>query len=676
MSIEEKAKAEAKKLIAEVSQLQAKARSQTQASQVETQRLMMEINKLQAAAVKERNSDKARQAQAETQRLMNDRLAHLTERQQNTREQLDRLLQAKQKYDLAFKNNTVEIDFKDAQLHQQLLLMIKKKKDEYIQGNKDIEELKLQAQTQSVALDAILKIQKEEKAAASQTPVATKAKETISVAERAKAEAEKLIKEVTKSTRVSDTTTKAQEVSKMIEEINRLQMSADQGTLSDSEAKQLEDRVKKIEEKQKDAREQINQLTQAKIKYELALAKSVEERSKESARREQDEKLRTELNSLIRAKEDEQRKLLDELEMIRMRSEQEAALLKAQRDAARALAEQQAETDRLNKESRKRGLSKNKMIAGVVLLVLTIGGGIAAFFMGPKMNELVGRQKTDTAQTTPATSEKSTKKADKPEKVEKVEKTDPETPKAIAVKPVRTFRDKLSSGGRAPDMVQLPAGTFWMGVSNTQPFGDERPQFEASLESFSIGKNEVTVEEYRAFINATGRKMPEGNEQANHPVVNVTWEDANAYTDWLSKESGAQYRLPSEREWEYAARSGTVTVYPWGDELGSNHANCNGCGSQWDGQQVAPVGSFAGNAFGLHDMIGNVLEWTRTCYRPNYEGAPATGQDWEGGNCAQRMVRGSAFNTYPKETRVTKRKYLTPKSYSNNLGFRVTRVNS
>lgn len=672
MSIEEKAKAEAKKLIAEVSQLQAKARSQTQASQMETQRLMMEINKLQAAAVKERNSDKARQAQAETQRLMNDRLTHLTDRQQNTRDQLDRLLQAKQKYDLAFKNNNVEIDFKDAQLHQQLLLMIKKKKDEYIQGNKEIEELKLQAQTQSIALDAILKIQQEKNQAA---PL-PKAKENASVAERAKAEAEKLIKEVTKSNRVSDTATKAQEVSKMIEEISRLQMSADQGTLSDSEAKQLEDRVKKIEEKQKDAREQINQLTQAKIKYELALAKSVEERSKESARREQDEKLRSELNSLIKAKEDEQRKLLEELETIRMRSEQEAALLKAQRDAARALAEQQAEIDKLNKEQRKRGLSKNKMIAGAVLLVLTIGGGVAAFFMGPKMNEWSGRQKTDTTQTAHAPPEKTTKKAEKPEKVEKVEKTEPEAPKAIAVKPVRTFRDKLSGGGRAPDMVQLPAGTFWMGVPNTQPFGDERPQFEVSLESFSIGKNEVTVEEYRAFTNATSRKMPEGNEQSNYPVVNVTWEDANAYADWLSKESGAQYRLPSEREWEYAARAGTLTIYPWGDELGSNRANCNGCGSQWDGQQVAPVGSFAGNAFGLYDMIGNVLEWTRTCYRPNYEGAPASGQDWEGGNCAQRMVRGSAFNTYPKETRVTKRKFLTPKSYSNNLGFRVARVNS
>lgn len=681
MSIEEKAKAEAKKLIAEVSQLQAKARSQTQASQVETQRLMMEINKLQAAAVKERSSEKARQAQTETKRLMSEQLSNLMSRQQNTREQLDRLLQAKQKYDFAIKNNNADADSKDVQLHQQLLLMIKKKKDEFVQCNKEIEELKLQAQKQSVSLDDIFKSQRENAAniANAQTAASPKPKEnnTVSVAERAKAEAEKLIKEVTKSNRVSDTATKAQEVSKMIEEISRLQMSADQGTLSEHEAKQLEDRVKKIEEKQKDAREQINQLTQAKIKYELALAKSVEERTKENARREQDEKLRNELNSLIKTKEDEQRKLLEELETIRLRSEQEAALLKTQRDAARALAEQQAETDKLDKAGRKRGLSKNKMMLGVALLVMTIGGGVAAFFMVPKVNEWSGsRQKNDTTQTAHASTEKVEKSTKKVEKAEKPEKIESEGPKAIAVKAVRTFRDKLNGGGRAPEMVQLPAGSFWMGVPSTQPYGDERPQFEVTLESFSIGKYEVTVEEYRAFANATGRKIPDGGEQANHPVINVTWEDANAYTDWLSKETGAQYRLPSEREWEYAARAGTITAYPWGDELGSNHANCNGCGSQWDGQQIAPVGSFAANAFGLHDMVGNVLEWTRTCYRPSYEGAPTTGQDWEGGNCAQRMVRSSAFNTYPKETRVTKRKFLTPKSYSNNLGFRVTRVNS
>jgi formylglycine-generating enzyme required for sulfatase activity len=674
VSIEEKAKSEAKKLIAEVSQLQAKARTQTQASQVETQRIVLEINKLQTAAVKERSSEKARQAQAETKRLMAEQHAHLTSRQQNIREQLDRLLQAKQKYEFAIKGDPSNVDPKDTQLHQQLLLMIKKKKEEFVQGNKDIEELKLQAQKQSVSLDDIFKSQRENAAnLANAAPQVAKPKEAgVSVAERAKAEAEKLIKEVTKTNHVSATATKAQEVSKMIEEISRLQMSAEQGTLTEHESKQLEDRVKKIEEKQKDARDQINQLTQAKIKYELALAKSVEERSKESARREQDEKLRGELNTLIKNKEDEQRKLLEELETIRLRSEQEASLLKAQRDAARALAEQQAQTDQANKALRKRGLSKNKMMLGVVLLVMTMGGGVAAFLMGPKINEWTNpnRQKNDA----PQTDQVSTEKPDK--SIAKIEKTEPETPKKVAVKAVRTFRDKLNSGGRAPEMVQLPAGTFWMGVPSTQPHGDERPQFEVTLESFSIGKYEVTVEEYRVFANTTGRKIPEGSEQANHPVINVTWEDANAYTDWLSKESGAQYRLPSEREWEYAAKAGTVTTYPWGDALGSNHANCNGCGSQWDGQQIAPVGSFAANAFGLHDMIGNVLEWTRTCYRPSYEGAPASGQDWEGGNCAQRMVRSSGFNTYPKETRVTKRKFLTPKSYSNNLGFRVTRVNS
>ena len=108
-------------------------------------------------------------------------------------------------------------------------------------------------------------------------------------------------------------------------------------------------------------------------------------------------------------------------------------------------------------------------------------------------------------------------------------------------------------------------------------------------------------------------------------MINVSWDDAQSYVAWLSRMTGKTYRLLSEAEYEYAARAGTQTVYPWGDDIGKNNANCDGCGSRWDGKQTAPVGSFAANAFGLYDMVGNVWEWAEDCYHDSYNGAPADG---------------------------------------------------
>ena len=108
-------------------------------------------------------------------------------------------------------------------------------------------------------------------------------------------------------------------------------------------------------------------------------------------------------------------------------------------------------------------------------------------------------------------------------------------------------------------------------------------------------------------------------------LINVSWYDAAAYAAWLSSQTGDRYRLPSEAEWEYAARAGTETVYSWGNDIGDNRANCDGCPSQWDEFKTAPVGSFAANAWGVHDMHGNVWEWVRDCWNRGYEGAPADG---------------------------------------------------
>jgi formylglycine-generating enzyme required for sulfatase activity len=154
-------------------------------------------------------------------------------------------------------------------------------------------------------------------------------------------------------------------------------------------------------------------------------------------------------------------------------------------------------------------------------------------------------------------------------------------------------------------------------------------------------------------------------------VINVSWDDAQAYVKWLSGITGKPYRLLSEAEYEYAARAGTETQYPWGDDIklyGTPMANCAGCGSQWDNKQTAPVGSFAANPFGLYDMVGNVWEWTEDCWNESYQGAPADGSPF------RRVVRGGSWDYYPVYLRSADR-FWVPSGYRIiNLGFRVART--
>jgi formylglycine-generating enzyme required for sulfatase activity len=143
---------------------------------------------------------------------------------------------------------------------------------------------------------------------------------------------------------------------------------------------------------------------------------------------------------------------------------------------------------------------------------------------------------------------------------------------------------------------------------------------------------------------------------------------------WLSRITGKTYRLLSEAEWEYAARAGSDTAYPWGSEIGEGNANCRGCGSQWDGKQAAPVGQFPANAFGLHDMLGNVWEWVEDCYHVIYYQAPTDGSAWNTGNCEGRVFRGGSWNDDPVSLRSAKRYGGTPGYRFNNVGFRVGRT--
>ncbi len=254
-----------------------------------------------------------------------------------------------------------------------------------------------------------------------------------------------------------------------------------------------------------------------------------------------------------------------------------------------------------------------------------------------------------------------------------------------------------------PEMVRIEPGKFLMGspTSHSDGHDSERPQREVTINyAFEIGKYEVTFDEYDAFANATERQLPsdEGWGRGKQPVINVSFNDAQDYVNWLSKQTGKKYRLPSEAEWEYAARAGTKSRYWWGDEIGHNNANCDGCRSYWDDKQTAPVSSFGANAFGLYNTAGNVGEWVEDCWHDNYRNAPTNGSAWkksDNGYCGKRVIRGGSWDKTPKDLRSTYRyghsteyeieiysgtidgepiyNYETIESRENYLGFRIAR---
>jgi formylglycine-generating enzyme required for sulfatase activity len=267
------------------------------------------------------------------------------------------------------------------------------------------------------------------------------------------------------------------------------------------------------------------------------------------------------------------------------------------------------------------------------------------------------------------------------------------------VTPLKTAQENALKAGDSfkecsdcPEMVVLPAGNFTMGGPSPKDFDNTRPQHAVTFSKpFAVSKYEVTFAEFDFCAVASHGNCPsnifdEGWGRGQQPVINVGWQDAKKYVEWLSRLTNKPYRLLSEAEYEYAARAGSTTAYPWGDDIGRSNANCDNCGSRWDGKQAAPVGSFAPNNFGLYDMLGNVEEWLEDCWHENYVGAPTDGSAWV------LAVRGTAgsYETYcPQSSRAARGggfyhdAYWLRSAYrgsnwsgqrSNYLGFRVART--
>ena len=224
----------------------------------------------------------------------------------------------------------------------------------------------------------------------------------------------------------------------------------------------------------------------------------------------------------------------------------------------------------------------------------------------------------------------------------------------------------------AGDMVAIPGGTFRMGGGGDK---DERPVHSVTIPAFKLGKHEVTFAQWDACVADGGcggyRPGDRGWGRGNRPVIYVSWDDVQGFIRWLNAKTGSNFRLPTEAEWEYAARAGSTTKYSWGNSIGSNRVNCEGCGSRWDDDRTAPVGSFSANAWGLHDLHGNVWEWVQDCWNESYRGAPTNGRAWTSGDCSRRVIRGGSWDGTPRVLRSASRGRVSRSARVYDIGLRL-----
>ncbi|MBX3332966.1 MAG: SUMF1/EgtB/PvdO family nonheme iron enzyme [Nitrospira sp.] len=227
----------------------------------------------------------------------------------------------------------------------------------------------------------------------------------------------------------------------------------------------------------------------------------------------------------------------------------------------------------------------------------------------------------------------------------------------------------------SPQMVQIPAGTFQMG--DVEKLGDSwrNPVHQVTIKAFAMGRYEGTFKEYDRFAITKGKPLPgdQGWGRSNRPVINVSWDEAKTYAEWLSKQTGLHYRLPTESEWEYAARS-SAKQHTWAGTSKESDLDQYAVFAQNSGNRTAEVGTKAPNELGIEDLSGNVFEWVEDCQHSSYERAPRDGSAWLGADersCNLRVVRGGSWNYPPESLRASNRNWIGAGNRSNNIGFRL-----
>ena len=238
---------------------------------------------------------------------------------------------------------------------------------------------------------------------------------------------------------------------------------------------------------------------------------------------------------------------------------------------------------------------------------------------------------------------------------------------------------------QCPEMVTIPPGQFTMGSPSSELYRGAEAQHRVSVPAFALGKYEVTFDEWEACVADGGcgnhRPDDQGWGKGKRPVIGVSWTDAKAYVAWLSRKTGKQYRLPSEAEWEYAARAGTATPFSFGTTITTAQANFDGTTPYGGGakglnrQKTMPVGSFPANAFGVYDMHGNVWEWIEDCWSDEYSAAnPSDGKPYVKAGCGGHVMRGGSWEDYAGEARSAARVGSGTDEQSWADGFRVARA--
>ncbi len=303
--------------------------------------------------------------------------------------------------------------------------------------------------------------------------------------------------------------------------------------------------------------------------------------------------------------------------------------------------------------------ARRKLGAAVILVVVLGGGGVAWWQLGPaarvrgeaEPRGAIARIEPSAAVTRPPPPETQSAPESEQRRL------------ALATPP------PVVKGAKPPEMASVPGGVFLMGSPEDD---SEKPPHRVNVQPFSLGKYPVSAGEWRDCVAAGAcPAITAGEDDA--PMTNVSWDDAQLYAAWLSKQLNTSYRLPSEAEWEYAARGGAQTKYWWGNEAAMGMADCRGCGGPHQATHPLKIGSFPPNPFGLYDMTGGVAEWVADCWHKNYEGAPTDGSVWTGGDCTKHVLRGGSWQNDPSYLRAASRDaYDTAVRYLTH-GFRLAR---
>ncbi len=471
-------------------------------------------------------------------------------------------------------------------------------------------------------LDSLERVarEKEEKAAAEEAKKQAEAKKLTE--EKAAAEAKKLAEE--KAAAEAERLRKAEEVGKQAEaeRLAEEKAAAEAKRLAEEKAAVEAERLRKAEEvrKQVEAKRLAEEKAAAEAKRlaeEKAAVEAERLRKAEEVRKQAEAKRLAEEKAAAEAKRLAEEKAAAEAERLRkaeeVRKQAEAKRLAEEKAAAEAkrLAEEKAatEAERLQKAEEEGKQAEAKRFA----------------------EENSATAKPGIALPVPPPETRSSRK----------EQMAYMAPLPTVDRKGQVFQDCAD----CPVVVRIPGGSFTMG----QAKGDASaaPQHTVTVRAFVIGQYPVTVGEWKACVEGGGCSFTPRMTNADYrtPVHNVSWDDAQQYTLWLSRSTGEKYRLPTEAEWEYAARAHTSTRYWWGDTVGTMLANCSDCGGRQDARTPLPVGSFKSNSFGLHDMHGGVAQWVADCWFPNYQGAPTDASARDQKNCQKRVLRGGSFRT-------------------------------